>query len=67
MERKDGRSDNCIICAEEFPLSELHGIALSTINITRFKICSSCLKKTDPMDDYREVKNIINSFFKIEG
>lgn len=58
-------SDNCMICAEEFDSDELHSVALSTVNVTKFKICSCCLKKTDPADDYSEVRELVNSFNKI--
>lgn len=60
-------SDNCIVCAEEFTTSELKGVALSTLNITRFKICNNCLNHSDPADDYREVRSVINSFLNIDN
>ena len=58
------KSDNCTICSNEFPLDELKAIALSAINVTKFKICENCLNKSDPQNDYAEVRNIINSFTK---
>lgn len=57
-------SCNCIICAQEFNTKDLISIVSSKVNITRFKICQSCLDKADPADDYREVRAIINSFSK---
>lgn len=59
-------SYNCIICAQEFDdTDKLHAIALSDINITKFKICQACLNISDPADDYYEVRNIVNSYLKI--
>lgn len=60
-------SDNCIVCAEEFSLDELKSVALSAINVTRFKICAKCLNQTSPHDDYREVRDIVNSFLDFES
>lgn len=59
-------SDNCTICAEEFSLDELKSIALSAINVTKFKICINCLNKSDPQDDYRQVRDIVDSYFNLE-
>lgn len=55
---------NCIICAEEFNPDDLHNIKLSEINITRFKICESCLNKSDPEYDYKEVKDIVRTYIE---
>lgn len=55
-------SSNCIVCANEFNEEELQSVVLSKINTTRFKICQSCLNQSDSADDYREVRNIINSY-----
>jgi hypothetical protein len=57
-------SCNCIVCAQEFDPDELQNVALSKINITAFKVCEACLNSSDPVDDYREVKNIVNSYLK---
>ena len=59
-------SDNCTVCAEEYPLDELKSIALSAVHVTRFKICNNCLNKSDPQDDYFEVRNIVNSYLKLD-
>jgi hypothetical protein len=53
---------NCIVCAQEFDSEELQSVALSKINVTRFKICQGCLDQSNPDDDYREVRKIINSY-----
>lgn len=58
-------SCNCIVCAEEFDSDELQSIALSKINVTRFKICQACLDMSDPTEDYLEARNIVNSYLKI--
>lgn len=56
------RACNCIVCAKEFNSDELQSVALSKINATRFKICRACLDKCDPAEDYREAREIINSY-----
>lgn len=56
--------NNCIVCAMEFDSDELHSIALSKINVTRFKICQRCLDLSDPQDDYRQAKEVINAYLK---
>lgn len=53
---------NCIVCAKEFDSSELQSIALSKINVTRFKICQGCLDQCDPAEDYRQAREIISSY-----
>ena len=55
-------SCNCIVCAQEFNSDELQSVALSKINVTRFKICQACLDQCDPSEDYRQVKDIISSY-----
>jgi len=56
-------SYNCIVCAKEFDnTDELHSVALSKINVTKFKICQSCLNISDPSDDYLQVRKIVNSY-----
>lgn len=59
-------SDNCLICAQEYPMADLKPVALSTVNVTKFKICVKCLNSSDPADDYREVRSIVNAFFKMD-
>ena len=53
---------NCIVCAKEFDPEELQSIALSKINVTRFKICQACLDYSDPAEDYRQARDIITSY-----
>lgn len=55
-------SCNCTVCAQEFDVCELKSIALSTINVTNFRICQACLDNSNPAEDYREVRDIINSY-----
>lgn len=57
-------SCNCIVCAQEFDAEELHSVALSKINVTNFKICQSCLDQCDPEDDYRQAREIVNTYLK---
>ena len=52
-------SCNCIVCASEFNVNELESIALSN----NFKICKACLDKSDPADDYRQARQIVESYF----
>lgn len=56
------QSCNCIVCAKEFDPSELQSVALSKINVTRFKICQACLDQCDPAEDYRQAREIISSY-----
>ena len=58
-------SCNCIVCAEEFNLDELQSVALSKINATNFKVCQACLDQSDPADDYRQVRDIVESYLSI--
>jgi hypothetical protein len=53
---------NCFVCSKEFNCDELQSIALSKINVTRFKICQTCLDNSDPDEDYKQVRNIISSW-----
>lgn len=62
----DYTSDNCIVCAEEFSIDQLKSVALSAINVTKFKICDKCLNQTDPQNDYSEVRSIVNSFLNVD-
>ncbi len=55
-------SCNCIVCANEFDPEELQSVALSKINVTRFKICQACLDQCDPAEDYRQAREIIHSY-----
>lgn len=56
------KSDNCTICANEYSEDELKSIALSAVHVTKFKICQACIDKSNPSDDYLQVRNIINSY-----
>lgn len=56
------KSCNCVVCAQEFDAEELHSVALSKINVTRFKICQACLDQCDPAEDYRQAREIISSY-----
>jgi hypothetical protein len=60
-------SYNCIVCANEFDESsdELHSVANAKLNVSKFRICQACLDNSDPADDYREARSIINSYLKI--
>jgi hypothetical protein len=53
---------NCIVCAKEFNSDELQSVALSKINVTRFKICQACLDACDPAEDYRQAREIVSSY-----
>lgn len=55
-------SCNCIVCAQEFNPDELQSVALSKINVTRFKICQACLDASDPAEDYRQAREIVSSY-----
>lgn len=53
---------NCIVCAQEFDPNELQSVALSKINVTRFKICQACLDQCDPAEDYRQAREIVGNY-----
>jgi len=57
-------SCNCVVCAQEFDPEEMQSIALSKINVTNFKVCQACLDSSDPAEDYRQVREIVNSYLK---
>ena len=57
-------NDNCGICAQENSSEELIPVALSAVNITKFKICKECLAKSNPKDDYAEVRNVVRGLIK---
>lgn len=57
-------SCNCIVCAMEFNPEELDNVALSKINVTNFKVCQSCFESSDPAEDYRQVRDVVNSYLK---
>ena len=58
-------NQNCIVCASEFVPDEMNSVAASKINITRFKICQSCLDMCDPEDDYRDAQKIVNAYLNV--
>lgn len=57
-------SCNCIVCAQEFDSDDLQSIALSEINVTNFKVCQACFDSSDPAEDYREVRSVVDSYLK---
>jgi len=60
-------SDNCIVCGEEFNCDELKSISLSAVNVTKFKICVSCLDESNPVDDYRQVRDIVTAYMNFSN
>lgn len=58
-------SCNCIICAKEFNPSEQKSPALAKINITRFKICKECFNNSDPEDDYKQARDVVDSYLNL--
>jgi hypothetical protein len=57
-------SCNCIVCAQEFDSDDLQSIALSEINTTNFKVCQACFDSSDPAEDYREVRSVVEWYSK---
>ena len=55
---------NCIICAREFNPDELVCVALSKINVTKFKICKECFENSDPSNDYKQAREVVESYLK---
>lgn len=58
-------SCNCIVCAQEFDPDELRNVVLSKINMTNFKVCHACFNSADPTEDYRAVRQIVDSYLKL--
>lgn len=56
---------NCMICAQECDINQLHYVKMSSIILNKFKICASCLNLSDPKNDYQEVKDIVDAYSKI--
>jgi len=56
---------NCIICAKEFNPDELVSVALSKINVTKFKICKECFENSDPANDYKQAREVVDSYLKL--
>ena len=56
----NSESCNCIVCAREFEVKELQ--KASSINSTKFMICKSCLELSDPSEDYRQARSIVNTY-----
>jgi len=50
-----------MVCGEEFSSEELSSLVASA---SYLKICHSCLDRSDPSDDYAEVKSIISGYMK---
>jgi hypothetical protein len=61
------QAENCIICAEEFNPDDLHNVTLSSINVTKFKICQNCLDDSDPENDYSQVKDMLSNYLSISN
>ncbi len=57
-------SCNCCVCAREFDPDEMTSVALSKINTTHFKVCQACLDSSDPAEDYRQVREIVENYLK---
>lgn len=56
---------NCIVCAREFSPDELVCVALSKINVTKFKICKECFESSDPADDYKQAREVVDSYLRL--
>ena len=60
-------NSNCFVCGQEYSEEELHSVALSSINVTRYKICNSCIDLSSPANDYEEVRGIVDSYLKFSN
>ena len=58
----DQENCNCIICAEEFLVNDMEDVALTKINTTKFKICKNCFSLSDPENDYKQARAIVDSY-----
>lgn len=63
----DHKPHNCIVCAKEFIPSEINSVRLSKINSTCFKVCAGCVISSDPSDDYKQVRDIVDSYLKFSS
>jgi hypothetical protein len=50
------------VCACEFDAEDLIKSSASKINSSKFKICQSCIDKSDPTDDYKQAREIVNTY-----
>lgn len=57
-------NNNCFVCGNEYVEEELHAVAISSINVTRYKICNSCVGLSNPDNDYEEVRHIVDTYLK---
>jgi hypothetical protein len=55
------------VCAREFDPNELKSVALSKINVTRFKICEECFNVSDPENDYQQAKSIVEAYLELSS
>lgn len=57
-------SCNCNICAGEFNNFEPKNKVLAQINATNFKVCQACFDSSDPAEDYKQVREIVDNYIK---
>ena len=56
---------NCIICGEEFSnSSSSDNLTCAKINISRFKVCPTCLTSSSPEEDFEQVKKIVANYLE---
>lgn len=49
---------NCIVCAFEYNPKDMEQLKLSSNSF--LYICKNCLSKSDPSNDYKEVKSMLS-------
>ena len=57
-------NNKCFVCGNEYAEEELHAVAISSINLTRYKICNSCVGLSNPDNDYEVVRHIVDTYLK---
>ena len=57
-------AENCTVCGNEFPSTELNSISLGSTNLDSFKICKHCMNSSSIKNDFEEVKNIVANHLK---
>jgi hypothetical protein len=54
---------NCFVCGEEF----VDNSKKATLNISNFRICSSCLNSCDPKDNYKQARILIENYISFSN
>lgn len=56
-------SKNCAICSTEIVSTDTTNKALLRANIGKYKICNDCFNSSNPEEDYKQVREILASYY----